>query len=101
MTLYLALANELLVANKHNGTWEVEPQLVGLYVTCLAADPFHPELLYCGTYRRGLWRSKDAGRTWQPIGDAYSQMTPSNKSGIEQVDISAVAVSPVERSNGY
>lgn len=100
MALYLALANELLVANEQNGTWEVEPHLVGLHVTCLAGDPFHPERVYCGTYRRGLWRSEDAGRTWRPVGDLYSQET-SNWPGIEQVDISAVVVSPTERSNDY
>ncbi len=104
MTLYLAMGNELLVARQHNHTWQVEPQLVGLQVTCLAVDPFQPERVYCGTYRRGLWRSVDAGHTWLPVGDSYTQSMqsgPSAKPGIAQEDISAVAVSPIERSNGY
>jgi photosystem II stability/assembly factor-like uncharacterized protein len=95
------MGNELLVVRHHNRTWQVEPQLVGLQVTCLAVDPFHPERVYCGTYRRGLWRSEDAGHSWIPVGDVYTQSTPLNKSGIAEMDISAVAVSSTERLNGY
>jgi photosystem II stability/assembly factor-like uncharacterized protein len=101
MTLYLAMGNELLVVRQHNQKWQVEPQLVGLQVMCLAIDPFYPERVYCGTYRRGLWRSEDAGHSWLPVGDAYTQSAASVMPGIAQEDISAVAVSPIERSNGY
>jgi photosystem II stability/assembly factor-like uncharacterized protein len=94
------MGNELLVARKHNSSWTVEPQLVGLQVTCLAADPAHPERVYCGTYRRGLWRSVDAGHTWLPVGDDYTQSTPI-KSGIAQEDISSIAVSSTEQFDGY
>jgi hypothetical protein len=60
----------LLVATQRNATWQTESRLVGLQPTSLAVDPFQPERVYCGTFGRGLWRSEDAGTTWEPIGDA-------------------------------
>jgi hypothetical protein len=101
MTLYLAMANELLVANQHHGAWQVETHLVGLQVTSLAIDPLHPERIYCGTYRRGLWRSEDAGHTWRPVGDTYPIVNRLHKPGISQPDVMAIAVSLNESPNGY
>lgn len=101
MTMYLGMERELLVVNRRNGAWQAEPRLIGLQVTCLAADPVHPERVYCGTYRRGLWRSEDAGRTWQPIGDAEYALSQPNASGITEVDIMSVAVSATERVGDY
>jgi hypothetical protein len=33
----------------------------------LAVDPLDPDIVYLGTRREGLWRSADAGRTWEQI----------------------------------
>jgi hypothetical protein len=30
-------------------------------------DPFDPEILYAGSYSRGVWRSNDGGATWTQI----------------------------------
>jgi len=38
----------------------------------LAVDPHAGEILLLGTSRDGLWRSRDAGRTWQRFGDLRS-----------------------------
>jgi photosystem II stability/assembly factor-like uncharacterized protein len=101
MNITFAMSSEIVVAREHQGTWQLSSSLKGLQITCLAADPFHPERLYCGTYRRGLWRSDDGGESWHLIGDTPVVPTPINKPGITQANIMAVAVSPVERSGEY
>src|SRR5258708_1003957 len=98
-TLYLEMEKNVLVARQHHGDWQMESHLDGLQALCLATDPLHPERVYCGPYRRGLWHSKDAGRTWQPIGDL--PMVPRGASGIHYSDITALAVSAIERAGEY
>src|SRR5713226_8584363 len=88
--MYLAMERELLVVSQQNGKWQAEPQLVGLQTTCVATDPFRPEQVYCGTFGRGLWRSNDAGRTWEPVGES-----------IIHAQITSVAVSSTERIGEY
>lgn len=51
-----------------SGRWAVDHLLTDLQVTCLAADPSDPRVVYAGTKERGVWRSEDRGRTWQPRG---------------------------------
>jgi hypothetical protein len=36
-------------------------------VNSVALDPFDPDIVYAGTYGRGVWRSNDAGATWVQI----------------------------------
>ena len=95
------MEKELLVVSQQNGKWQTEPHLVGMQTTCLAVDPFRPERVYCGTFGRGLWRSNDAGNTWEPIGDAGAAMRPWNGEGISHTGITSVAVSPTQRSGDY
>lgn len=100
--LYLAMERDLLVVSQTSQTpWHVEPHLVGMQPTCVAVDPLLPERVYCGTFGRGLWHSKDAGKTWQPIGNPGMAMEPYHGLGIPSAKITAVAVSHNERSNGY
>jgi photosystem II stability/assembly factor-like uncharacterized protein len=98
-TLYMAMEKCVLVAQQHHGDWQVESHLDGLQALYLTTDPLRPEHVYCGTYRRGLWRSRDAGRTWQPIGDL--PMVLRGASGIPYSDITALAVSATERAGEY
>src|SRR5207245_7457099 len=79
----------LLIARR-TPTWLVEERLVGRAPQSLAIDPANPARVYCGTAGSGLWRSDDAGRTWNPVGG-----------GITYPEITAVAVHPVERSVVY
>lgn len=84
-TLAIATQPALLIARQ--GTrWTVEEHLQDRSPECLAVDPHHPDRVYCGTWGNGVWRSDDAGRTWEPVG-----------AGIHHAEITAVAVSPVER----
>jgi photosystem II stability/assembly factor-like uncharacterized protein len=86
-TLYIALDDELLVARGRDGAWKTDTQLVGLSPRCLAVDPFQPERVYCGSSGHTLWRSADAGSSWSVAGE-----------GIDYPDVTAVAVSPLERT---
>ncbi|QBD77068.1 glycosyl hydrolase [Ktedonosporobacter rubrisoli] len=101
MAFYIAMSQELLVARKQEGAWQVASRLTGLQITSVAADPFHPQRIYCGTYGRGLWRSTDGGEDWQPIGDTPMVPAPFRKQGITEANIIAVAVSTVERIGEY
>jgi hypothetical protein len=89
-SLFVAMADTLAVVRRRNGHWQADLQLTEMPVQCVAADPLRPERLYCGTFGKGLWRSDDAGASWQPVGE-----------GIPYAQIMAVAVSTLERAGGY
>jgi hypothetical protein len=72
-----------------DGVWRLENHLDEMTTQCVAYDPLRPEHVYCGTFDRGLWRSEDAGKTWQPSGE-----------GVTHEAVMAVAVSPTERVDG-
>ena len=63
---------------------KVQTALDGRGARCLAVDPKDPDTLYVGTSDEGLFKSGDAGRTWEKL------------SGIEHPRITAVAVSPAD-----
>jgi hypothetical protein len=46
-------------------------------VRSLALDPSNPEIVYAGSYARGVWRSPDGGATW-------TQIKPSLNAGVIQ-----------------
>ena len=61
--------------------WTVEQHLKDESPHSLAVDPGDPAKLYTGTFDQGLFRSMDAGRSWEPVGV-----------GIPHTRITAVAV---------
>ncbi|GCE23383.1 hypothetical protein KDK_71830 [Dictyobacter kobayashii] len=101
MNMYLVMEKELLVLREKHGEWQAETTLVGMQPTCLAFDPFQPERLYCGTFGRGLWRSLDAGTSWQPIGDVGGALDVFHDNGIPHAQITSVAVSSTEQAGPY
>lgn len=86
--IYAAMEDELMVIDDVESPW-VERRLEDSEPQCLAADPLRPELLYCGTADQGLWRSTDAGASWEPVGK-----------GISHTNVTAVAVSTAEHADG-
>ncbi len=48
------------------------PRIVWTRVTCLVGDPENADLLWAGVEIDGVQRSRDGGRTWQPIGEGLS-----------------------------
>jgi photosystem II stability/assembly factor-like uncharacterized protein len=59
------------------------PRLVWTRVTCIVGDAANPEELWAGVEIDGVHRSRDGGRTWQPIG-----------SGLSSRDIHALVIVP-------
>ncbi len=89
-TLTIAMEDAMVLATEDAGGWKLETKLADLPTYALAVDPHNPERRYCATFGKGLWRSSDFGKTWEPVG-----------AGIRFAEVSAVAVSPVERAGKY
>ena len=87
--IYLAFAGALGILRQRNGHWMAELFLVDQDCQCLAVDPHHPQRLYCGTSGNGLWRTTDAGDTWQQVAGE-----------LPYTAVMSVAVSPLEEGDG-
>jgi photosystem II stability/assembly factor-like uncharacterized protein len=84
----LAIATrEALLIIRPGAAWSVEQCLKGKAPESIAVDASGPARLYIGTWGNGLWRSADAGLTWEPAGD-----------GIPHAEITAVAVGSAQGS---
>src|SRR5256885_11362796 len=79
----------LLIARRAS-TWTVEEHLGGRSPDCVAVDPLDPTRVYCGTSGAGLFRSRDSGRNWEPVGP-----------GIDHAIVTAVAVAHAEQADGF
>lgn len=88
LTLFVATEQGLLVVH-HALAWTVERHLERRAVESVAVDPLVPSNIYCGTLGHGLWRSDDAGRSWEEAGP-----------GITHRDVMSVAVSATESEDG-
>lgn len=86
--LYLATDQALVVLTTSGTGCRNELQLAERKAQCVAVDPLGPELVYCGTFGGGVWRSRDAGRSWQYASE-----------GMTQSKVLSVAVSRSERVN--
>jgi photosystem II stability/assembly factor-like uncharacterized protein len=68
-TLYLtgAFQNAVLLKSVDGGAhWSPSAEGLPAYSSVVAVDPVQPRRLYLGSL--GLWRSLDAGASWQPAG---------------------------------
>src|SRR5438105_15764553 len=79
----------LLIARRAS-TWTVDEHLAGLSPGCVAIDLSSPAHVYCGTARAGLFRSRDSGRNWEPVGP-----------GIDHPMITAVDVGHAGQADGF
>src|SRR6266481_285629 len=79
----------LLIARPAS-TWTVVGHLNGRSPVCVAVHARDPTRIYCGTAGAGLFRSRDSGRNWEPVGP-----------GIEHGAITGVAVSHAEQADGF
>jgi hypothetical protein len=90
-TITIAMTDGLLVVRQRHGAWHSERRLEGLPAQCVAADPLRPEIVFCGTFGRGLWRSVDVGATWRQVGER----------AFRSPQITSVAVSGMERAGEH
>ena len=79
----------VLIARRAS-TWTVDEHLAGLSPGCVAVDLSSPAQVYCGTARAGLFRSRDSGRNWEPVGR-----------GIDHLIVTAVDVGHAEQADGF
>lgn len=84
--LYAALETALAVIQSENDGWNVKLHLLDTQPHCIAVDPAHPQIVYCGTFDRGAWVSNDAGASWRQI-----------EGGIAGQQVTSIAVSILER----
>jgi photosystem II stability/assembly factor-like uncharacterized protein len=59
------------------------PRIMHTRVTAIVADPAQPQTVWAGVEIDGLFKSRDAGHTWQPLG-----------AGLSSRDIHALAIVP-------
>ena len=77
----------LLIARR--ATWTVENHLDGRLPGSVAVDLRSPAQVYCGTAGDGLFRSRDSGRNWEPVG-----------AGIDHPMVTAVDVVRADEPDG-
>jgi photosystem II stability/assembly factor-like uncharacterized protein len=81
MTSLAIATRDALLILRQGAEWSLEQHLIGRQPQSIAVDPGDPARLYVGTAENGLWRSADAGRTWETVG-----------AGIPFPEVTAVAV---------
>src|SRR6202049_1970464 len=79
----------LLIARPAS-TWNIAEHLNGRSPVSVAVHARDPTRVYCGTAGAGLFRSRDSGRNWEPVGP-----------GIDHPIITAVAVGNAEQADGF
>lgn len=63
-TLYLATERGVSVIRGEGEQWAGATSLRQSKVACVLADPFDPNVAYCGTFGEGLFKTTDAGASW-------------------------------------
>ncbi|MGH9162186.1 MAG: WD40/YVTN/BNR-like repeat-containing protein [Vicinamibacteraceae bacterium] len=88
VSIAVATRAGLLIA-RQGTTWAVDQYLRGRSSVCVAVDPYDSARVYCGTATAGLFRSRNSGRHWEPVG-----------AGINHPTITAVAVGQTQGAEG-
>jgi photosystem II stability/assembly factor-like uncharacterized protein len=89
VSIMVATRSGVLIARRASA-WTVEQHLGDQGPRCMAVDPAKPAQLYCGTADGGLFRSRDGGRNWEPVGP-----------GIDHPMITAVDVGRGKDPDGF
>jgi photosystem II stability/assembly factor-like uncharacterized protein len=89
MVRVIVVTRAALLIARRRSRWAIEEHLRRRSSDCVAVDPRDPARVYCGTAGSGLFRSRDSGRNWEPVGP-----------GINHSVMTAVAVSS-GRADGF
>ena len=65
--VYAAL-DTLSVSYDHGRTWNRIPAEITKWATSIDFIEGDPLAIYIGTYKRGVWVSRDSGATWDSLG---------------------------------
>ena len=89
----------LLIARRAS-TWTIDEHLGGRSPECVAVDLRSPAQMYCGTARAGLFRSRDSGRNWEPVGPGidHSMVTAVDVAHADQADRSGIVYAGTDPS---
>lgn len=69
MTTILAIMQDsLLLLESSKSGWKSYELMKGTNPQCISFDYRNPDLAYCGTFGNGLWKTHDAGHSWNRIG---------------------------------
>ena len=90
MVGFVVVTRAALLIARCASTWTVEEHLGGQSPGCVAVDLRSPAQVYCGTAHAGLFRSRDSGRNWGPVGP-----------GIDHPMITAVDVGRAGQADGF
>jgi hypothetical protein len=115
MLLLVATERDVFMIDPDRGTVTAARGLDD-HPTCLAADPLTGGRAWCGTRRRGVFRSDDGGATWRPAeleGRALMSLAASPtepdvlwaapsraRCGARRKTAGSTAVSALRRGNG-
>jgi photosystem II stability/assembly factor-like uncharacterized protein len=89
MVSIVVVTRAALLVARPGSSWTVTEHLNGRSPVSVAVDTRDPTRVYCGTAGAGLFRSRDSGRNWEPVGP-----------GIDHPIVTAVAVGNAERGEG-
>ena len=89
----------LLIARRAS-TWTIEEHLGGQSPKSVAVDLRGSARVYCGTARAGLFRSRDSGRNWAPVGPGIDHpiVTAVDLGHAEQADELGIVYAGTEPS---
>lgn len=88
--LFAATGNGVARVDLNNGsTPDIQQMLDGSGAQCVAVDPADPNRVYVGTFDDGVYRSLDAGESWQQVSD-----------GIPHKRVLSIAISPSHSERG-
>ena len=88
-SIIAAMQDSLLLIESSKTGWKSNESLKGSHPQSVTFDHRNPNRVYCGTLGDGLWKSDDAGHSWDRIA----------KDSISSNDVTSVSVSRLEQEN--
>src|SRR5918994_1480854 len=94
MSILVATDREVIAIDVERGS-STPAHGIAYRPTCLTADQLVHGRAWCGTHRHGMFRSDDAGRSWQSVGLADRLIMAVSASLVER-DLIWVGTEPSE-----
>ncbi|BAC12136.1 hypothetical conserved protein [Oceanobacillus iheyensis HTE831] len=98
--LYAGMEDVLLVLKENEYGWQMEEKLKGTQPVRVAIDPSDSSIVYCATYGHGLWKSEDAGESWQALGKPNLYFESVKDEGISSPYVTFVGTHPTKKVGG-